>query len=61
MTQILTYTVTVEIANDKGIENNALALAENITQWLCSSECEGHSQFKKAVVSHESGVSVERT
>jgi hypothetical protein len=61
MSQTLTYTVTVEIGNNKGVEYNATALAENITSWLCSTECESHSQFEKAVVTHESGVSVERT
>ncbi len=59
--QTLTYTVTVEIANTKGVEHNATALAENIVSWLCSVECESHSEFDKATVTHESGVSVERT
>lgn len=59
--QTLTFAVTVKISNTKGIAHNARLLAENITRWECSPECEGSGDFREVVVAHESGVRQELT
>jgi hypothetical protein len=50
--QQLTFIVTVRIANTESIKHNAQLLADNITGWNCSAECECSMDVIKATVNN---------
>ena len=59
MSQTVTYMVTAEISNSRGIGFNADQIAERIIGWNCSPECEGSQDIGRVTVTHASGASVE--